>query len=1142
MKTIYVLDTSTLIYDPVAYKHFPDSEIIIPIAVLNELDKLKKQVGEVGKNARVAIRLLEEICQKGDISTGIVLENNILISVDARYHDLKDPIYAGFGDPTYGDTQILACLHATNAAHLGDIVTLVSNDINLRVKAKARGVDACAYEGDKQSLSDLYSGTQTIEHEEAGLDLQQQGSIDPRAYGLALNPNECVLFQDTLGNGIAMGRRVAADRVRLIKKTYPWNIAPRNKEQSFAIDLIMDSNVDLVTLIGRAGTGKSLIVLATALELVLSRREYDKFVIYRPIQPVGNDIGYLPGPQPLDAKLLTPNGWTTMGQISVNDFIIGSDGTPKKVLGVYPKGEKDIYKVIFSDGSSTECCEDHLWYTKSRKEEQRKENIGSVKSLKEIKETLKVYKTEISNHKIPMIQPVQFPKKELIIHPYILGILLGDGTLSEKYSTYFSSSDPEIVKYCNDLLPETMKCKLKSESNGDTNNYSFIMSENENRKHRSENIFNTEIDRLELRHSKSRTKFIPKKYLLSSVEDRLALLQGLMDSDGFVSDDGSDVSYSTTSQQMANDVQFIIQSLGGKSNINDKLSYDIDGKEFSSKVVSVSLPYNFIPFKLQRKIDRFRPRKHELSRMIDKIEFVGKKEAQCILIESDDHLYATDHFILTHNTMEEKLAPWFHAIMDNFEFLFGSKNGSDWKRELEMYQKKGKIEMEAITYIRGRSIPNSIILVDECFPANQYIATENGKEKIGTLYKKFKDGKELPLVKSYNRTNGEFEYKKVVNAWNRGKKKLLEVKCANRKIKCTENHRFLTENGWKEASKLQIGELIKTSESTDHQLLHYLNSDQEQIILGSFLGDGNIANHGRSRFRLRMTHGFDQREYCEWKAGMFGAKTRIIKDNGYSKKLAIAFNSEMFGMNQTLPKTKESCPQWILDKLDVRGLAIWFMDDGTVNADYNGARISTCSFNEDSQQRMVKKLQSWGIECSYAEYEGYFYINLTKAGYVKLAQMIASYVHESMQYKCEKSKQITHVWNNQYDISGCTVVDAVAHLDLEEEVYDIEVKDNHNFIVCSSSQGKNKTNSGLIAHNCQNLSKEDVKTILTRAGDNTKIILTGDIEQIDNSVLDATSNGLTHVIERFKDSEMAGHVTFVQGERSKLASKAAEIL
>jgi PhoH-like ATPase len=146
------------------------------------------------------------------------------------------------------------------------------------------------------SLTDLYPGARVIVDEEAGLDLQQLGSIDPMDYGFFdLNPNEFILFESLTGDGVAMGRKVAKDKIKLIKKFYPWGIKCRNKEQTYAIDLIMDKNVDLVTLIGKAGTGKSLMVLATALELVISKKEYERFIIYRPIQPVGNDIGYLPG-------------------------------------------------------------------------------------------------------------------------------------------------------------------------------------------------------------------------------------------------------------------------------------------------------------------------------------------------------------------------------------------------------------------------------------------------------------------------------------------------------------------------------------------------------------------------------------------------------------------------------------------------------------------------------------------------------------------------------------------------------------------------------------------------------------------------------------------------------------------------------
>jgi PhoH-like ATPase len=295
MRKNYILDTSALVYDPNAFKKFPYSDVIIPVAVLEELDKLKKLPNEAGKNARIAIRMLDEVSNKGDISTGILLDDDVLVKVDTTYVDFSDPVYSNFGDPKYGDTRILACAYAMWAAHPEHDVALVSNDINLRIKAKARGMEAEAHDDKGVLLSELYSGAKVIVHEDAGLELQQVGYLDPRGYGFNLLPHECILFETDNGDGIAMGRKVAPDKVKLIRKNFPWNVSSRNKEQSYAIDLILDKDVNLVTLIGRAGTGKSLIVLATALELVLGRREYDKFIIYRPIQPVGNDIGYLPG-------------------------------------------------------------------------------------------------------------------------------------------------------------------------------------------------------------------------------------------------------------------------------------------------------------------------------------------------------------------------------------------------------------------------------------------------------------------------------------------------------------------------------------------------------------------------------------------------------------------------------------------------------------------------------------------------------------------------------------------------------------------------------------------------------------------------------------------------------------------------------
>jgi PhoH-like ATPase len=296
MRKTYVLDTSTLIYDPAAYKHFVDSNILIPICVLNELDQLKKHTGEVGKNARTAIKLLDNLSNQGNISSGILLDNNINLKVDTHYFNTKmiqENQYEGFGDPSYGDTQILICAYAHNV--WANNVVLVSNDINLRVKAKSRGIDAIGHNANKLALSDVYSGVRTLISEEAAAELQQKGYIYPAYYDLNdLSPNEYVAIKNDDAHTLCIGRKIA-DKIKLVKNNNPWDIKPRNLEQICSLDLLMDKNVDLVTFIGKAGTGKTLMTLAAALELVINRKTYNKFVIYRPIQPVGNDLGYLPG-------------------------------------------------------------------------------------------------------------------------------------------------------------------------------------------------------------------------------------------------------------------------------------------------------------------------------------------------------------------------------------------------------------------------------------------------------------------------------------------------------------------------------------------------------------------------------------------------------------------------------------------------------------------------------------------------------------------------------------------------------------------------------------------------------------------------------------------------------------------------------
>jgi phosphate starvation-inducible protein PhoH len=171
---------------------------------------------------------------------------------------------------------------------------------------------------------------------------------------------------------------------------------------------------------------------------------------------------------------------------------------------------------------------------------------------------------------------------------------------------------------------------------------------------------------------------------------------------------------------LANDVIELVKSLGGRAILHERnrlgKSNILNGIEIICRKVSyeftISMPENMNPFYISRKANLHKKRNITQS-SIKSIEYSGEKEVQCILVDNPEHLYVTDDFIVTHNTEEEKLAPWFQSIMDSLEVLFTMKGAPDWKRELEVYKKKGRIEMEAITYIRGRSLPNCIIMLDE---------------------------------------------------------------------------------------------------------------------------------------------------------------------------------------------------------------------------------------------------------------------------------------------------------------------------------------------------------------------------------------------------------------------------------------------
>jgi hypothetical protein len=353
--------------------------------------------------------------------------------------------------------------------------------------------------------------------------------------------------------------------------------------------------------------------------------------------------------QPLYSEILTPTGKTTMGELKVGDFVLDRNGTPTKVLGIFPQGEKKIYRVHFSDNTSTECCDDHLWLTWDYKERNYKTNkLPSVKSLNEIKNSLYSRNGSHLNHKIPICDPLHFEKRDLPIDPYVMGVLLGDGGL--KYNPIISSCDPFIL---NEIETRLEGSKLVY-VNGSNCDYRITYP------NRFDNPLKNILKNINCNVS-SLDKHIPEDYLYSSIEDRISILRGLMDSDGSISlnDKGTSTFeyYSTSSKTLSENVRFLVQSLGGTATISERETYyyDSDGIKIDcnlSYAVNICMNPEINPFLLPRKSNMYIPKtKYPPRRYITNVEEIGNEDCQCILVDNAEHLYLTNDCIVTHNTI-----------------------------------------------------------------------------------------------------------------------------------------------------------------------------------------------------------------------------------------------------------------------------------------------------------------------------------------------------------------------------------------------------------------------------------------------------------------------------------------------------------
>jgi PhoH-like ATPase len=296
MKKVYVLDTNVLLHDPQALFRFEDNDLVIPMTVIEEIDRFKKDLSETGRNARHFSRLLDSLRSRAKLVDGVELEAGGTLRVALYTEEASKRLPPELRED-HGDNRILAV--AVELREECDCpVVFVTKDTNLRLKADVVGLTAEDYESDKVSIEELYSGTAEVQIEGSAVDrFYGQGFLELDGEFL---PNQCLTLVDAANpSHTALARYVGGKRraVPLLRapKEGIWGIHPRNREQQFAFDLLLNEEVQLVTLVGKAGTGKTLLAIAAGLLKVADEGHFSRLLVSRPVFPLGRDLGFLPG-------------------------------------------------------------------------------------------------------------------------------------------------------------------------------------------------------------------------------------------------------------------------------------------------------------------------------------------------------------------------------------------------------------------------------------------------------------------------------------------------------------------------------------------------------------------------------------------------------------------------------------------------------------------------------------------------------------------------------------------------------------------------------------------------------------------------------------------------------------------------------
>jgi len=478
-------------------------------------------------------------------------------------------------------------------------------------------------------------------------------------------------------------------------------IRPKTLNQKRYVDAI-DAHT-IVFGIGPAGTGKTYLAMAKAVQ-ALQAKLVNRIILTRPAVEAGERLGYLPGTlfekidpylrplydalhdmidpesipklmaagtievaplaymrgraQPITTNVLTPDGFRPIGSLQIGDLVIGSHGEPTPVLGVYPQGEKEMFRVTAQDGASTLCCGEHLWTVRTAAD-RRRGKPWRVLETRQMIDNLRA--AHARRYELPMLTAAaQFPERPVPMDPYALGLLLGDGCLTGSTTPAFATADPELAVALDAALPGTA---VRHKGGVD---YVLNRVRAVGDLVTLENPVTGALRALNLLGTRSATTFVPPEYLHNSPAVRLALLQGLLDTDGGpVSQLGRTcrVQYTTTSPRLRDGVIHLIRSLGGVAYVRTRASAGrrpgrAKGRAVTYRndayVIDLRLPPGIEPFRLSRKRDTYaRAGGGRPMRFIDSIEPAGRAAAVCIQVAAADSLYVTEDYLLTHNTLND---------------------------------------------------------------------------------------------------------------------------------------------------------------------------------------------------------------------------------------------------------------------------------------------------------------------------------------------------------------------------------------------------------------------------------------------------------------------------------------------------------